>query len=97
MADDFFTQDARLITSKLQVEGRENMRSFFAGKFEKESNFHLLSMRNLAGDVDYVWFEATAASSLGARSVYDVMLLRDDRVQMQLVGTLDGELPANRA
>lgn len=96
MADGFFSEDARLVTARLSLEGRESLRSFFQDKFRKESGFHLVSLHNLTGDPDYVWFEATAASSAGARTVYDVMLLRDDRVRLQLVGTLEGVLPANQ-
>ena len=95
MADDFFSADARLVTSKLSVEGREALRSFFRHKFDTESGFHLVSTRNLAGDDDYVWFEATAGGSLGVRTVYDVMLLHGAQVSLQLVGTLEGVLPAN--
>ena len=96
MVSDFFTPDARLITAKLRIEGEEALRSFFTGKFEHERNFHLVSIRNLNGDHDYVWFEATAASSAGSRTVYDVMLVRDGMVSLQLVGTLDGVLPADK-
>jgi hypothetical protein len=95
MSDDFFSADGRLVTVKLNIEGREALRSFFSGKFEKESGFHLVSTRHITGDHDYVWFEATAGGSQGVRTVYDVMLLRDGQVSLQLVGTLEGVLPAN--
>ena len=95
MADDFFTADARLVTAKLNVEGREALRSFFRHKFKKESGFHLVANRNITGADDYVWFEATAGGSQGVRTVYDVMLLRGGQVSLQLVGTLEGVLPAN--
>ena len=95
MADEFFSADGRLVTVKLNIEGREALRSFFRSKFEKESGFHLVSTRNISGDRDYVWFEATAGGSQGVRTVYDVMLLRDGQVTLQLVGTLEGALPAN--
>ena len=95
MADDFFTADARLVTARLNIEGREALRSFFRHKFETESGFHLESTRNITGDDDYVWFEATAGGSLGMRTVYDVMLLQGGQVSLQLVGTLEGVLPAN--
>jgi hypothetical protein len=91
LAGDFFSADARLVTAKLNIEGREALRTFFRSKFEKESGFHLVS----TGDHDYVWFEATAGGSQGVRTVYDVMLLRDGQVTLQLVGTLEGVLPAN--
>jgi hypothetical protein len=95
MADEFFGAEGRLVTAKLNIEGREALRQFFRSKFEKESGFHLVSTRNLTGDHDYVWFEATAGGSQGVRTVYDVMLLRDGQVTLQLVGTLEGVLPAN--
>jgi hypothetical protein len=95
LADDFFSADARLVTAKLNIEGCEALRQFFRGKFEQESGFHLVSTRNITGDHDYVWFEATAGGSQGVRTVYDVMLLRDGQVTLQLVGTLEGVLPAN--
>lgn len=95
MADDFFSADGRLVTAKLNIEGREALRSFFRSKFEKESGFHLVSTRHITGDHDYVWFEATAGGSQGVRTVYDVMLLRAGQVTLQLVGTLEGVLPAN--
>lgn len=95
MTGDFFSADGRLVTAKLNIEGREALRSFFRSKFEKESGFHLVSTRNISGDHDYVWFEATAGGSQGVRTVYDVMLLRDGQVTLQLVGTLEGVLPAN--
>lgn len=95
LADEFFSANARLVTAKLHLEGREALRRFFRSKFEKESGFHLVSTRNITGDYDYVWFEATAGGSQGVRTVYDVMLLRDGQVALQLVGTLAGVLPAN--
>jgi hypothetical protein len=95
MAGDFFSADARLVTARLNIEGREALRTFFRSKFEKESGFHLVSTRHITGDHDYVWFEATAGGSQGVRTVYDVMLLRDGQVALQLVGTLEGMLPAN--
>jgi hypothetical protein len=95
LADAFFSADGRLVTAKLAIEGREELRRFFRSKFEKESGFHLVSTRNITGDHDYVWFEATAGGSQGVRTVYDVMLLRDGQVTLQLVGTLAGVLPAN--
>lgn len=97
MADEFFSADGRLVTVRLNIEGREALRTFFRSKFEKESGFHLVSTRNISGDHDYVWFEATAGGSQGVRTVYDVMLLRDGQVSLQLVGTLEGVLPANEA
>lgn len=95
MADDFFTADARLVTTKVNVEGRDALRAFFRHKFQTESDFHLVSTHHITGDYDYVWFEATAGSSLGVRTVYDVMLLQNGHVCLQLVGTLEGVLPAN--
>jgi hypothetical protein len=97
MAGDFFSADARLVTARLNVEGREALRTFFRSKFEKESGFHLVSTRHITGDHDYVWFDATAGGSQGVRTVYDVMLLSDGQVSLQLVGTLEGVLPANEA
>lgn len=96
LVDDFFTPDARLVTAKVQVTGREALRSFFGHKLQEESDFHLESTRNIAGDDDYVWFEATAGGSRGMRTVYDVMLLQGTgQVSLQLVGTLEGALPSN--
>ncbi len=96
LANEFFSADGRLVTAKLAIEGREALRQFFRSKFEQESGFHLVSTRNITGDHDYVWFEATAGGSQGVRTVYDVMLLRDGQVTLQLVGTLEGVLPANK-
>ena len=96
LVNDFYTPDARIVTTKLQIEGQAALRSFFTRKFANETDFHLVSLRNLMGGDDYVWFEATAASSAGSRTVYDVMMLRDGAVSLQLVGVLDGVLPANR-
>lgn len=95
LADEFFSADGRLVTAKLNIEGREALRAFFRSKFEEESGFHLVSSRNITGDHDYVWFEATAGGSQGVRTVYDVMLLQDGKVRLQLVGTLQGVLPAD--
>ena len=97
LADDFFTAEARLMTVKHSVAGREALRSFFRHKFQTESGFNLVSTRNITGADDYAWFEATAGGSLGVRTVYDVMLLQGGRVSLQLVGTLAGALPANSA
>jgi len=95
MADDFFAEDGRLITAKQNIYGREALRLFYRHKFQTENGFHLASTRNITGSEDYVWFEATAGGSLGMRTVYDVMLLKDGRVFTLLVGTLAGTLPAN--
>jgi hypothetical protein len=97
IADAFFTADARLVTSRVRVEGRERLRAFFRHKFAAERDFRLVSMHRMTSDRDYVWFEATAGGSLGVRTVYDLMSLRDGRVSLQLVGTLDGVLPSDAA
>ncbi|GAA4412225.1 hypothetical protein GCM10023187_39000 [Nibrella viscosa] len=97
LADDFFTDDARLVTARIDVTGRESIRSMFRDLFAKESGFTPLSVENITSDVDYVWFEATVMSNLGPRSVYDVMLLQDGKVCLQLVGQLAGVLPTEAA
>jgi hypothetical protein len=96
LADDFFTEDARLVTLNNNIAGRAALRAFFQHKFQMESGFHLESTRNITGADDYAWFEATAGGSQGVRTVYDVMLIENGRVSLQLVGTLAGTLPANR-
>jgi hypothetical protein len=97
LADDFFTAEGRLVTLKNSITGRAALRSFFQHKFQAENGFHLVSTRNITGADDYAWFEATAGGSQGIRTVYDVMLLQDGRVSLQLVGTLEGTLPINRS
>ena len=97
LADDFFTEDARLVTAKVDVSGQEPIRRLFRELFAKESGFTPLTVRNITSDIDYVWFEAAVTSSLGTRSVYDVMLLRDTKVCLQLVGQLTGQLPTDVA
>lgn len=97
LADDFFTEDAHLITAKVDVAGREPIRQLFRDLFDKESGFTPLSVWNITSDSDYVWFEAAVTSNLGERSVYDVMLLRDGKVCLQLVGQLKGVLPTEVA
>lgn len=97
LADQFFTDDAQLITARVAVTGREPIRQLFRELFAKESGFTPLSVENITSDTDYVWFEATVTSSLGKRRVYDVMLLRDGRVYCQLVGQLIGQLPTEVA
>lgn len=97
LADEFFTGDAQLVTARVDVSGREAIRDMFRGLFAKEAEFTPLSVQNITSDVDYVWFEATVTSTLGKRRVYDVMLLRDKRVYLQLVGQLMGVLPTEAA
>jgi hypothetical protein len=97
LADNFFTEDARLATAKVHVEGREAIRSMFAELFGKEADFTPLSVENITSEPDYVWFEATVASNLGERQVYDVMRLRDGQVSLQLVGQLKGIMPTEAA
>jgi hypothetical protein len=97
LADDFFTEDAQLVTARVDVSGREAIRQMFRGLFAKESGFTPLSVENITSDTDYVWFEATVTSSLGERRVYDVMRLHKHKVQLQLVGQLMGVLPTEAA
>ncbi|QHV95971.1 nuclear transport factor 2 family protein [Spirosoma endbachense] len=97
LADDFFTEDAQLITARVDIAGREPIRQMFQNLFAKESGFTPLSVENITSDPDYVWFEATVTSSLGKRRVYDIMLIRDGRVHLQLVGQLMGVLPTEAA
>lgn len=97
LADDFFSDDVRLITARVDVSGREAVRKMFRALFAKESEFTPLSVENITSDSDYVWFEATVTSSLGQRRVYDIMLVRDGRVHLQLVGQLLGVLPTEAA
>ena len=95
LADNFFADDARLVTGQVDVTGRESIRALFQKLFAKETDFTPISVENITSDVDYVWFEATAASSLGQRQVYDVMLICDGKVCLQLVGQLSGVLPTD--
>ncbi len=97
LVDQFFTDDARLVTSNLAVEGREALRGVFRELFAKEQGFRPLSLERIAGAPDYVWFEATVVSSLGRRSLYDVQLLREGRVSLQIVGQLQGAAPTEAA
>ncbi|WP_338875581.1 nuclear transport factor 2 family protein [Spirosoma sp. SC4-14] len=97
LADDFFSDDIRLITARVDVSGREAVRQMFHDLFAKESGFTPLSVENITSDSDYVWFEATVTSSLGKRRVYDIMLVGDGRVHLQLVGQLMGILPTEAA
>lgn len=97
LADDFFTEDAQLITALVDVAGREAIRKLFQDLFAVEAGFTPLSVQNITNDRDYVWFEATVTSSLGERRVYDMMLLREGKVHLQLVGRLIGRLPTEAA
>ncbi|WP_426061845.1 nuclear transport factor 2 family protein [Hymenobacter sp. B1770] len=97
LADDFFAEDAQLVTGQINVTGREPIRTLFRELFAREADFTPVSVENITSDVDYVWFEATVSSSLGLRQVYDVMLLREGRVCRQLVGQLSGVLPTDAA
>jgi|GEM_PF-556191 len=97
LAHDFFSEDVRLITARVDVSGREAVRKMFRELFAKESGFTPLSVENITSDSDYVWFEATVTSSLGKRRVYDIMLVREGKVHLQLVGQLMGILPTEAA
>lgn len=98
LADDFFSADARLATGQVDVSGRPAIRQLFKDLFAREAAFTPLSVEHITSDDDYVWFEATVASSLGQRQVYDVMLRPDGGpVSRQLVGRLRGTLPTDAA
>ncbi|WP_201981961.1 nuclear transport factor 2 family protein [Hymenobacter rubidus] len=98
LADDFFTEDAQLVTGQVNVTGRPAIRQLFTDLFARESGFKPVSVENITSDADYVWFEATVASSLGMRQVYDVMLRPGGgAVSRQLVGQLSGVLPTDAA
>ncbi|HEX9316713.1 MAG TPA: nuclear transport factor 2 family protein [Actinomycetota bacterium] len=95
LVDDMFTEDARLVTPRLAVEGREEVRSVFRDIFARESGFEPGSVDRITCGDDYIWFEATVSSSLGHRRLYDVMLLSDGRISLQLVGSLEGVIPTD--
>jgi ketosteroid isomerase-like protein len=95
LADDMFTEDARLVTPRLAVEGREEVRSVFRDIFARESGFEPGSVDRITCGDDYIWFEATVSSSLGRRRLYDVMVLRDGKISLQLVGSLEGAIPTD--
>ena len=97
LADDMFTEDARLVTPRLAVEGREEVRSVFRDIFARESGFEPGSVDRITCGDDYIWFEATVSSSLGQRRLYDVMVLSDGRISLQLVGSLEGAIPTDAA
>jgi ketosteroid isomerase-like protein len=97
LADDLFTEDARLVTPRLAVEGREEVRSVFRDIFARESGFDPKSVDRITCGDDYIWFEATVSSSLGQRRLYDVMVLNDGRISLQLVGSLEGAIPTDAA
>lgn len=97
LVDEFFTEDARLVTPNVAVEGREALRSVFRELFAKEQDFRPLSVDRITTGPDYVWFEATVSSSLGRRSLYDVQMLRNGQVCLQLVGRLAGAMPTEAA
>jgi len=95
LADDLFTEDARLVTPRLAVEGREAVRGVFRNIFARESGFEPKSVDRITCGDGYVWFEATVSSSLGQRRLYDVMVLSDGRISLQLVGSLEGAIPTD--
>jgi hypothetical protein len=95
LTDDMFTEDARLVTPRLAVEGREEVRSVFRDIFARESGFEPGSVDRITCGDDYIWFEATVSSSLGRRRLYDVMVLRDGKISLQLVGSLEGAIPTD--
>jgi hypothetical protein len=95
LADDLFTEDARLVTPRLAVEGREEVRSVFRDIFARESGFEPGSVDRITCGDDYIWFEATVSSSLGPRRLYDVMVLSDGKISLQLVGSLEGAIPTD--
>lgn len=97
LADEFFTEDIHLISASVNIKGRESVRKMFQNLFAIESGFTPISVQNITHDIDYVWFEATVKSSLGERRVYDVMLLNEGKVCVQLVGQLLGVLPTEVA
>lgn len=97
LADDFFTEDIHLVTANINIKGREAVREMFQNLFAVESGFTPLSIQNITNDFDYVWFEATVKSSLGERRVYDIILLNEGKVSVQLVGQLLGVLPTEVA
>ncbi len=93
LVENLFTDDARLITQRLAVEGREAVRQVFLDIFARESNFESRSVEKITCDTDYIWFEASVTSSLGDRRLYDVMKLRDGKICLQFVGRLEGVMP----
>ena len=95
LADDLFTEDARLVTPRLAVEGRDQVRSVFRDIFARESGFEPGSVDRITCGDDYIWFEATVSSSLGKRRLYDVMMLSDGKISLQLVGSLEGAIPTD--
>jgi SnoaL-like domain len=97
LVDDLFTEDARLITQRLVAEGREAVRQVFRDIFARESHFEARSVEKITCDTDYIWFEASVTSSLGARRLYDVMKLRDGKICLQFVGRLEGAMPTEQA
>ena len=97
LADDLFTEDARLVTPRLAVEGREAVRGVFRNIFARESGFEPGSVDHITCGDGYVWFEATVSSSLGQRRLYDVLVLSDGRISLQLVGSLEGAIPTDAA
>lgn len=97
LVDEFFTSDARLVTSNLAVEGRETLRGVFRELFSQEQSFRPLSVEQITCGPDYVWFEATVESSLGRRSLYDVQMLSGQQVSLQIVGLLNGVMPTEAA
>jgi hypothetical protein len=97
LVDEFFSPDARLVTSNLAVEGRDALRGVFRELFDREQNFQPISVEQITCGPDYVWFEATVESSLGRRSLYDVQMLSGQQVSLQIVGLLDGVMPTEAA
>lgn len=95
LADDLFTEDARLVTPRLAVEGRDQVRSVFRDIFARESGFEPGSVDRITCGDDYIWFEATVSSSLGKRRLYDVMVVSDGKISLQLVGSLEGAIPTD--
>ena len=97
LADDFFTEDARIVSARGTVTGREAIRAAFRDIFSRESGFRPGRVERVTNRPEYVWFEAGASSTLGERRVYDVMLRREGRVRLMFVGTLEGVAPVEAA
>jgi hypothetical protein len=86
LVDENYWPDATVQSHEWTVTGHDALRVHFANYMNAVKIIEVVSTENFSETANSVCFEATIRSSLGVVRVYDVMTMRDGKIEYHFTG-----------
>jgi hypothetical protein len=88
LIDNQYNEDAQLLTFNYHIVGAPALKEYFRGYISNLGYIKLLSTDKYAEGDNSLMFEATVETAGGIAKVYDVFVLRDDKISHHFSGLL---------